>query len=96
MKTLPAEILDRIHVYDAYNNMIIAYLLDDEVINLDKVRFMKEAHSDSGSRYHVVRYTCSDRINRLCALYCEPEITAEDLSEWMSASAGCDYYWSGR
>ena len=66
--------------------------LDDETIDWDKVRFWDEGEDLHGNRFHLVRYQFSDGWTRLAVLFCEPEITAEDLAEWEASSAGCDYY----
>ena len=61
------------------------------MIDWDKVRFWDEGEDVDGNRYHLVRYTFSDGWTRLCALYCEPDITAEDLTEWCASSCGVTY-----
>ena len=91
---LPEVLAKDLWVYDK-NHIKVGHRvceLDDEVIDWDKVRFWDEGESLSGAQYQMVRYTFSDGYTRLAVLYCDPEITAEDLAEWEASSAGCDYY----
>lgn len=93
MKNLPAELLSRHRLINSHGMAVTVYALDEEAINWDKVRFKGEATDSNGGRWHLVRYTATDGINRLCALY-NDEPTAEDFTEWCASSCGmtCNAY----
>ena len=78
-------------IVDEHNNGHMVCELDEDLINWNKVRFIMEGHSESGCTYHLVRYTCSDGVNRLCAIYCMSDITAKDFTEWCASSCGMTY-----
>ena len=91
MKNLPAELLTRLYLTNSHGMKVHAYELDDEEANLDKVRFLDTATDDRGYQFHLVRYTATDGINRLCALFIETEPTTEDFAEWCASSCGMTY-----
>jgi len=67
-------------------------ILDEEAIDWSKVRHMDEADDLFGYSYWLIRYTCSDGINRLCAVrWDDPAELAEDFTEWAAASCGMTY-----
>ena len=92
MKNLPAEIIDRIYLHNTKCATTWAWHLDTNLVDFDKVRYLwKSGQDDRGCTYDIVRYSCSDGINRLCALYHEEDITAEDFTEWCASSCGMTY-----
>lgn len=98
LRNLPEVLEVNLWIYDTthgHNGHRVPEL-DEDNIDWDKVRFWDEGDDLHGNHFHLVRYTCSDGFNRLCALFCEPELTAEDLAEWQASSAGIDYYRVGR
>ena len=90
MSNLPVELLNRHYLTNTHGMGVNAYALDEDLINWDRVRFLDEATDAMGGKWHLVRYTTTDGINRLCALY-NDEPTAEDCTEWCAASCGMTY-----
>jgi hypothetical protein len=68
------------------------YELDEDLIDWDRghIRFIDEATDDRGNKFHLVRYTATDGINRLCALY-NDDPSPEDVTEWCASSCGMTY-----
>ena len=100
MKNFPVEILERLYLHINPCEAHTFYLLDEDEVDMEKATHIRDAYDDYDEDepiyYTVFRYTCSDGINRNCAIpqeqEWEPELTAEDLTEWQAASSGCGYY----
>ena len=87
---LPDEIIRRIYVSNSANMGVVAYLLDDELLDINKARYIDSATDDRGYNYHLVRYSCSDGFNRLCAMQVD-DVSEEDVIEWQASSCGMTY-----
>lgn len=100
MKNLPIEMLDeRIHLRFLRSPEAHWYhLADEDEIDLTKATDIRDAFDPYDEThtptYITFRYTCSDGFTRWLCLPIdnEPELTAEDLTEWQAASSGCGYY----
>ena len=93
MKALPTEAIEKDRwIIDSHGTGHRVMELDADLIDWDRARFMDVGHDVDGNEFHLIRYRTSDRTNRLAAVYCEPEISTEDLMEWMASSSGTDYY----
>lgn len=99
MKNLPVEVLnERVHLRSRQTIGGWYHLANEDEIDLMKAFKIRDAfHPDDETRTvtHILFwYPCSDGVIRLLCLpeEPEPELTAEDLAEWQSASSGCGYY----
>lgn len=99
MKNLPAELLnERIYLRSLRApEAHWYYLADEDEVDLTKATAIRNAFDpddETQTPTHIVfRYTCSDGRNRILCLSQEqePDITAEDFTEWCASSCGMTY-----